>query len=48
MEDQARWMIENRLTAEQNIPDFMDYIYTKSLESANPESVNLIRVQEKP
>jgi NitT/TauT family transport system substrate-binding protein len=48
MEDQARWMIENRLTAEQSIPDFIEYICTKGLESVKPGSVNLIRAQENP
>ncbi len=48
LEDQARWMIDNRLTAEQSVPDFIDYIYANSLESARPGAVNLIRVKEMP
>jgi ABC-type nitrate/sulfonate/bicarbonate transport system substrate-binding protein len=48
MEDQARWMIENNLTAEKNVPDFLDYIYIQSLESVKPGSVNLIRRKDTP
>jgi ABC-type nitrate/sulfonate/bicarbonate transport system substrate-binding protein len=48
MEDEARWMTTNNLTSEMKIPDFLDYIYTKSLESVKPGSVNLIRVKENP
>jgi NitT/TauT family transport system substrate-binding protein len=48
MEDQARWMINTNLTDEKTIPDFIDYIYFKGLESVKPRSVNLIRVKDKP
>ncbi len=41
MEDEARWMISNNLTAEKTIPDFMDYIYTKGIEEVKPDSVNI-------
>jgi ABC-type nitrate/sulfonate/bicarbonate transport system substrate-binding protein len=47
MEDQARWMIENNLTEEKNVPDFLDYIHTQGLESVRPSAVNLIRMKEK-
>lgn len=43
MEDEGRWMIANNLTGEKEIPDFTDYIYTKGLEKAKPESVSIIR-----
>jgi ABC-type nitrate/sulfonate/bicarbonate transport system substrate-binding protein len=48
MEDQARWMIENNLTEEKNVPDFLDYIHSQGLESVRPAAVNLIRMKEKP
>ena len=31
MEDEARWMIANNLTAEKIVPDFTDYTFTKAL-----------------
>lgn len=43
MEDEARWMINNNLTTEENVPDFLDYIYADGLEAIKPESVNIIR-----
>jgi NitT/TauT family transport system substrate-binding protein len=43
MEDEARWMIENNLTAEKQVPNFLDYIYEDGLKAIKPESVNIIR-----
>jgi NitT/TauT family transport system substrate-binding protein len=43
MEDEARWMINNNLTTEKNVPDFLDYIYEDDLKSIKPEAVNIIR-----
>jgi ABC-type nitrate/sulfonate/bicarbonate transport system substrate-binding protein len=43
MEDEARWMIKNDLTAVKVIPDFNDYIYENTLKSIKPETVNIIR-----
>jgi ABC-type nitrate/sulfonate/bicarbonate transport system substrate-binding protein len=43
MEDEARWMIKNDLTAEKQVPNFLDYIYEDGLESVKPEAVNVIR-----
>jgi len=43
MEDEARWMIENNLTAEKQIPNFLDYIYEDALQAIKPEAVNVIR-----
>jgi NitT/TauT family transport system substrate-binding protein len=43
MEDEARWMINNNLTTEKTVPDFLDYIYIDGLESIKPGSVNIIR-----
>jgi NitT/TauT family transport system substrate-binding protein len=43
MEDEARWMINNNLTAEKQVPDFLDYIYIDGLEAVKPEAVNIIR-----
>jgi NitT/TauT family transport system substrate-binding protein len=43
MEDEARWMIANRLTTEKQVPDFMSYIYEDGLKAVKPEAVNIIR-----
>ena len=43
MEDEARWMIANRLTRESEVPDFLDYINEKGLKAIKPEAVNIIR-----
>ena len=43
MEDEGRWMIENDLTNETIVPDFLGYIYSEVLEKVKPESVNIIR-----
>jgi NitT/TauT family transport system substrate-binding protein len=43
MEDEARWMISNGLTAEKQVPDFLNYIYDDSLKAVKPEAVRIIR-----
>lgn len=43
MEDEARWMINNNLTSERTVPDFLDYIYSDGFNTIRPESVNIIR-----
>jgi len=43
MEDEARWMIANNLTAEKTVPNFVDYIYEDGLKSVKPEVVSIIR-----
>jgi ABC-type nitrate/sulfonate/bicarbonate transport system substrate-binding protein len=43
MEDEARWMISNNLTAEKQVPDFLGYIYEDALKAIKPEAVNIIR-----
>jgi NitT/TauT family transport system substrate-binding protein len=43
MEDEARWMIKNKLTSEKQIPDFMNYIYVDGLKAVKPEAVKIIR-----
>lgn len=41
MEDEARWMIQNNLTAGKTVPDFGQNIYTKGLREVKPDSVNI-------
>ncbi|MBI4765084.1 MAG: NrtA/SsuA/CpmA family ABC transporter substrate-binding protein [Deltaproteobacteria bacterium] len=43
MEDEARWMIKNGLTAEKQVPNFLDSIHENSLKAQKPEAVNMIR-----
>ena len=43
MEDEARWMIANRLTDEKIVPDFGKYIYVDGLKTVKPEAVNIIK-----
>jgi len=43
MEEEARWMIKNKLTREKTIPDFTNYIYVDGLNAIKPEAVNIIR-----
>jgi NitT/TauT family transport system substrate-binding protein len=43
MEDEARWLIANNLTAERSVPDFLDYIWEAGLGEVRPEAVDLIR-----
>ncbi len=42
MEDEARWMIKNKLTNKKKVPDFLDYIYVDGLKAVKPEAVNII------
>ena len=42
-EDEARWMIKNKLTTEKTVPNFSDYIYEDALKPVKPEAVNIIR-----
>ena len=43
MEDEARWMINNNITVEKQVPDFLKYIYENGLKSIKPEAVSIIR-----
>jgi NitT/TauT family transport system substrate-binding protein len=43
MEDEARWMIKNKLTTEKNVPDFLEYIYLDGMKAVKPEAVSIIR-----
>lgn len=43
MENEARWMINNNLTNETFVPNFLNYLYVDGLSSVKPESVNIIR-----
>jgi ABC-type nitrate/sulfonate/bicarbonate transport system substrate-binding protein len=42
MEDEARWLIYNKLTNVMTVPNFLNYIYLDGLKTVKPESVNII------
>ena len=43
MEDEARWMIQNKLTDKTAAPNYLNNIYTGGLLKVNPKAVNIIR-----
>ncbi len=43
LEDEARWMIDNKMTTEKQVPDFLNYIYEDGLKAVKPEAVKIIR-----
>jgi NitT/TauT family transport system substrate-binding protein len=43
MEDEARWMIRNKLTREETMPNFMDYVQEDTLKAISPHAVTIIR-----
>ncbi len=48
MEDEAAWMIQNRLTDQTRIPDFLDYIYPEVLLKVEPKAVRLAKPDKTP
>lgn len=42
MEDEARWMIKNKLADQIRVPNFLDYIDAEPLAKINPQAVNII------
>jgi NitT/TauT family transport system substrate-binding protein len=43
MEDEARWMIKNKLTSEETVPNFLNNIHEDALKAVKPEAVSIIR-----
>ncbi len=43
MEDQARWKMENNLTEKTEVPNYLNYIYSDTLEEIKPEAVTIIK-----
>ncbi len=43
MEDEGRWMIENNLIREKQLPNFLDSVHEDGLKAIKPEAVNIIR-----
>ena len=42
LEDQARFAIDNKLTEQTKVPNYLDFIYFAGLEAVNPGSVSII------
>ncbi len=42
MEDQARWLIKNRLTDKSQVPNFLNYIHAEPLSHVDPKAVRLV------
>jgi NitT/TauT family transport system substrate-binding protein len=42
MEDQARWLISNKLTDRKQVPNFLDYLDAEALLKIDPKGVRLI------
>jgi hypothetical protein len=43
MKDQSKWMMNNYLTPENTMLDFVKYLYIDGLTTVKPETVNVIR-----
>ncbi len=43
IEDEARWAINNNLTAATEVPNYLNYIYLEALETVMPDAVTIIR-----
>lgn len=42
MEDEARWLIQNRRTDRTQVPNYLDYIQAEPLLKVNPKAVRLV------
>jgi ABC-type nitrate/sulfonate/bicarbonate transport system substrate-binding protein len=42
MEDEARWMIKNKLTGQTRVPNYLNYIDAEALAKVNPQAVSII------
>ncbi len=42
MNDEATWMITNKLTSAIVVPNFLNYVYLEALSEVKPDSVTVI------
>lgn len=42
LEEEARWVIKNKLTDKTTVPNYLNYIYFDALEKVKPEAVTII------
>ena len=43
MEDEARWLIANKLTPTTQVPAFLDHVFDDALRKIRPDAVGIIR-----
>lgn len=43
LENQAKWAVENKLTDQTKVPNYLDFIYFDSLTAIDPEGVTITR-----
>ena len=43
LESQARWAIQNRLSDQPEVPDFLPFLNSEGLRSVDPDAVTVIR-----
>ena len=43
LEEQTRWVMKYRLTASNDMPNYLDFIYVDGLQAVKPEAVRIIR-----
>jgi sulfonate transport system substrate-binding protein len=43
LENQARWVIRNKLTDRKKVPNYLNFIYLDALEAVKPRGVTIIR-----
>ena len=43
LENEARWVIRNKLTDRKKVPNYLNFIYLDALEAVNPKGVTIIR-----
>jgi NitT/TauT family transport system substrate-binding protein len=43
LESQARWAIQNRLSDQPEVPDFLPFLHLEGLRSVNPDAVTVIQ-----
>jgi len=48
MEDETRWMMRNNLTTATAVPDFVDSVDTRGMETADPGAVAIIGRSDRP
>jgi NitT/TauT family transport system substrate-binding protein len=42
LEDEARWMIRNKLTGRKKVPNYLSYMKVEGLCRVNPQAVTII------
>jgi NitT/TauT family transport system substrate-binding protein len=43
LENEARWVIRNKLTDRKKVPNYLNFIYLDALEAVRPKGVSIIR-----